>query len=1015
MLALLAAAAFAGYTDDYGVIYDSEEKKTIIGYDPAVFCGLMVVPDSVDRIAKNAFEGCHFSDYIRIPASVLTVETEAFKGSRGRVLEFTGAKTSFAGKVFDGASFKTVTLAVSEPKLEKDTFANLAAELLNFSTSNQVFEEFPVFQVTKLGFYGSDITLGKDLFKTGQFTHLYLGATNTVIRGKAPPVVWFVDEVSLKEVAAGAFEGAKTFGQWKFASGIAKIEARVFANAVLDVETIEIPASVTECASDAFVGCAGIKTFSVAQESTSFVSEDGVVFDHDKTKVILFPSAKTGEYTIPATVKEIGEGSLAGNSLSAFKVGEGSSFTVKDDVLFTADGATVIAVPGAKETVTLNDVTSVGPFAFAYTKTTKETAIPQATTIGQRAFEKSSAAPKELTLSGAKVGEFAFASSGVTKVTISGNSQLSNNAFGDCQNLETVTINGDKVVIGAAFSGSRINDILTITSSDATITGLVGNGYCKTVNIAGSTVSVSVDLADSPACIGTINVDGTTFTSLPPSGFAGYNCEGAVILGTSITAVPAGAFADAIGITRVTFKGSVSSIDSDAFRGCTKVAEFVVEQSEQYKSQSGIVYLASSGEIVLFPLGATGTVTITSEMTIGSASVFCGASCTSFATDNSKYAVVDGILYTADKKAVVACPAGFTGAVTIPSGVQEINAFAFAGSRAESVQMTEIQQIHENAFAYAQISTLDIASSCVISQNAFKNSNVNRLVLSGNGIKVSAGALSQMTPNEIVVSGSNIVFESQAVTNTTCPTISISGTENTISTGAFDSCKIQNFIVSGRNILLNTNINTNSDIQTFTISGSVQVTGPVVDAVTGNYVAFEFQDAEFISVASGAFGGFAVRGTVVFPDGITTVEQNAFTSVRGVGLTNDRITYPSTLTSVGENAFAGSAMVSQLEFQSKSLTLGNRSFAGCTGLKDVWFSADEADIQGIADSFVEIPVLPTFHYGTLAKDEGMLVGLAISMSLIGLSILVTIIVCIRRRRRRSDFSIDSKNQSLFDD
>lgn len=1014
MLAFLAVAALAGYTDEYGVIYDSEGKKTIIGYDPEVFCGLMVVPESVDRIAQGAFEGCHFSDHIRIPGNVVTIETEAFKGSRGRLLEFTGNKTSFASNVFNGASFKTVTLIVTELKLEKDTFANLAAEILAFVTTNQVFEEFPVCQVTKLGIYGSDITLGKDLFKNSQFTHVYLGATNTVIRGKVPPVVWFAVTVSLKEVAAGAFEGVKTFGQWKFASGITKIEARVFANAVLDVETIEIPASVTECASDAFVGCAGIKTFSVAQESTSFVSEDGVVFDHDKTKLILFPSAKTGEYTIPATVKEIGEGSLAGNSLSAFKVGEGSSFTVKDDVLFSADGATVIAVPGAKETVTLNDVTSIGPFAFAYTKTTKETAIPQATAIGQRAFEKSSAAPKELTLSGAKIAEFAFASSGVTKVTISGNSELSSNAFGDCQKLETVTISGDKVVIGAAFSGARISDTLTITSGDATITGLLGNGYCKTVNIAGSTVSAGVDLADSPACIGTINVDGTTFTSLPPSGFAGFNCEGAVILGTSITAVPAGAFADAIGITRVTFKGSVSSIDNDAFRGCTKVTEFVVEQSEQYKSQGGIVYLASSGEIVLFPLGATGTVTISSEMTIASARVFCGASCTSFATDNSKYTVVDGVLYTADKKAVIACPAGITGKVTIPSGVQEINAFAFAGSRAESVEMAEIQQIHEDAFAYAQISVLDITSSCVISQNAFKNSNINKLILSGNGINASAGALSQMTPNEIVVSGTNIVLDSQAVRNTTCATISISGTENTISIGAFDSCKIQNFIVSGRNILLNTPI-TNSDVQTFTISGSVKVTGPVVDSVTGNYVAFEFKDAEFISVASGAFGGFAVRGTVVFPDGITTVEQNAFTSVRGVGLTNDRITYPSTLTSVGENAFAGSAMVSELEFQSKSLTLGNRSFAGCTGLKDVWFSADEADIQGIADSFVDIPVLPTFHYGTMAKDEGMLVGIAIAMSLIGLSILITIIVCIRRRRQRSDFSMDSKNQSLFDD
>ena len=51
----------------------------------------------------------------------------------------------------------------------------------------------------------------------------------------------------------------------------------------------------------------------------------------------------------------------------------------------------------------------------------------------------------------------------------------------------------------------------------------------------------------------------------------------------------------------------------------------------------------------------------------------------------SRYKTVDGILYSADKKTLILCPAGKTGEVTIPDGVERIRKQAFFGSKISKV------------------------------------------------------------------------------------------------------------------------------------------------------------------------------------------------------------------------------------------------------------------------------------------------------------------------------------------
>ena len=50
-----------------------------------------------------------------------------------------------------------------------------------------------------------------------------------------------------------------------------------------------------------------------------------------------------------------------------------------------------------------------------------------------------------------------------------------------------------------------------------------------------------------------------------------------------------------------------------------------------------------------------------------------------------RYKTVDGILYSADMKTLILCPAGKTGEVTIPDGVERIRKQAFFGSKISKV------------------------------------------------------------------------------------------------------------------------------------------------------------------------------------------------------------------------------------------------------------------------------------------------------------------------------------------
>ena len=134
----------------------------------------------------------------------------------------------------------------------------------------------------------------------------------------------------------------------------------------------------------AFNLCNGLEEITVSPENPAYCSEDDVLFDKDKTTLIKYPDAKTGNYVVPNCVTRIEE-------LAFFDCVGLTGITVPEGLI--SIGPSVFAhCIGLKEVVIPNSVTSIGDTAFTVcSELTTITIGSGVTTIGIMAFVSCSA------------------------------------------------------------------------------------------------------------------------------------------------------------------------------------------------------------------------------------------------------------------------------------------------------------------------------------------------------------------------------------------------------------------------------------------------------------------------------------------------------------------------------------------------------------------------------------------------------------------------------------------------
>ena len=264
--------------------------------------------------------------------------------------------------------------------------------------------------------------------------------------------------------------------------------------------SIEIPSSVTSIGDNAFMWCRGLTNINVSKDNLSYSSEDGVLYDKNKTNLICVPSDKKGIFEIPSSVTNIGVSAFYGCSgLTSIKIPK-SVTSIGKNAFGGCHGLTSIKIPksvtsigedafseclGLTSIEIPSGVTSIGDWTFYDCQGLTSIKIPMGvTSIGCGAFEGSSLTsikiPKNVTI----IGESAFMfCSGLTSIKIPKNvTIIGESAFMWCSGLTSIEIPFSVTSIGEdAFYGCGNLDIIIDNSEKNVSVGKDAFEECKSV------------------------------------------------------------------------------------------------------------------------------------------------------------------------------------------------------------------------------------------------------------------------------------------------------------------------------------------------------------------------------------------------------------------------------------------------------------------------------------------------------------------------------------------------------
>lgn len=180
----------------------------------------------------------------------------------------------------------------------------------------------------------------------------------------------------LKTLEDDTFFGCHSLTSFTIPDNIVSVGARVFSNCS-SLKTVRIGSGVTSIGIINLDG--SLEEISVSEENPAFCSVDGVLFNKDKSTLIMYPIGRTGAYTIPSSVKTI--------KRNSFMDCTGLTSVTLPDGVEKIDTATFLACTGLGEVIIPNSVTTICASAFAYCKAMETLIIGSGvTTIESKTF-----------------------------------------------------------------------------------------------------------------------------------------------------------------------------------------------------------------------------------------------------------------------------------------------------------------------------------------------------------------------------------------------------------------------------------------------------------------------------------------------------------------------------------------------------------------------------------------------------------------------------------------------------
>ena len=420
--------------DEIETVVISEGAESIGEYAFFECTGLknVTIPGTVKTINEGAFYKCsgltspqpeksddEIVDSITIPYGVTSIGDEVFAHCTGlKKVTIPGSVKSIGERAFSDCH-------ISTEESEDGTERGLEKVVIENGTETIGKEAFNgCKKLNDIILPDSVTSIGETAF---QYTRLYNDWTNgnedvlyinnhliSVYQGTA-------NECNIKSgtktIADSAFFACGSLPGITIPDSVTSIGNRAFKDCN-SLKSITIPKRVTTIGNCAFYTCYDLQSIEVDSGNPEYCSENGVLYNKEKTEIIRFPKEKTEvSFAIPKSVTKIADG--------AFEY---------------CKNLTNVTIP--------NDMTSIGNNAFESCSGLTNITIPKSvTSIGDRAFSECSKLTSIIIPDGVlRIGESSFFKCSSLKDITIPNSVLiiDTDAFKDCMKLKQVYYIGSK-------------------------------------------------------------------------------------------------------------------------------------------------------------------------------------------------------------------------------------------------------------------------------------------------------------------------------------------------------------------------------------------------------------------------------------------------------------------------------------------------------------------------------------------------------------------------------------------